>query len=120
MEVLLRTEAGGRPAESVTMGGKTLGSYEVVAKLGQGGMGEVWRARDTKLGRDVALKILPDVFAHDEDRVARFSREARQAPGCNFVHVAGCLILISSRPQGLGSVPVFTDSSRKEHPDENE
>ena len=50
--------------------GTHLGSYEVTALIGQGGMGEVYRARDTKLGRDVALKILPDAFANDPDRLA--------------------------------------------------
>ena len=49
--------------------GSTLGPYEVTAKIGQGGMGEVYRARDTKLGRDVALKVLPDVFASREPRL---------------------------------------------------
>ena len=53
--------------------------YEVVAPLGAGGMGEVYRARDTKLGRDVALKVLPDAFAHDPERLARFEREAQVA-----------------------------------------
>ena len=48
--------------------GTRLGSYEFTAKIGQGGMGEVYRARDTKLGRDVALKVLPDVFADDPER----------------------------------------------------
>ena len=57
--------------------GKTLGSYQVVAKLGEGGMGEVYRARDARLNRDVAIKILPEAFAHDPDRLARFSREAQ-------------------------------------------
>ncbi len=57
--------------------GVRLGSYEVTALIGQGGMGEVYRARDTKLGRDVALKVLPDVFADDPERLARFQREAR-------------------------------------------
>ncbi len=51
--------------------GTRLGSYEVTALIGQGGMGEVYRARDTKLGRDVALKVLPDVFADDPERLAR-------------------------------------------------
>ncbi len=50
--------------------GKRLGAYEVIGLIGQGGMGEVYRARDTKLGRDVALKILPDAFANDPDRLA--------------------------------------------------
>ncbi|MGH9201127.1 MAG: serine/threonine protein kinase, partial [Vicinamibacterales bacterium] len=57
--------------------GTRLGSYEIRASLGAGGMGEVYRAHDTKLGRDVALKILPDAFASDPDRLMRFEREAR-------------------------------------------
>ena len=57
--------------------GTRLGLYEVIALIGQGGMGEVYRARDTKLGRDVALKVLPDLFADDPERLARFQREAR-------------------------------------------
>ena len=55
--------------------GTTLGPYQVTAKIGEGGMGEVYRARDTKLDRDVALKILPEAFATDPDRLARFQRE---------------------------------------------
>jgi serine/threonine protein kinase len=57
--------------------GTRLGVYEIVSKLGEGGMGEVRRGRDTKRNRDVAIKILPDAFAHDADRVARFTREAQ-------------------------------------------
>jgi eukaryotic-like serine/threonine-protein kinase len=56
--------------------GTTVGSYEILAPIGAGGMGEVYRARDTKLNRDVALKILPQAFALDPDRLARFKREA--------------------------------------------
>ncbi len=56
--------------------GSSLGVYEVTAKIGEGGMGEVYQARDTKLNRDVALKVLPDLFAADADRLARFQREA--------------------------------------------
>src|SRR5215471_2121017 len=56
--------------------GQQLGSYEITALLGKGGMGEVYRARDTKLKRDVAIKILPDEFSSDPDRVSRFQREA--------------------------------------------
>ncbi len=56
--------------------GTTLGHYEVVSLIGKGGMGEVWRARDTKLGREVAIKTLPEEFAKDVDRLARFEREA--------------------------------------------
>ncbi len=57
--------------------GTRLGPYDVTALIGQGGMGEVYRAHDTKLGRDVALKVLPDVFADDPERLARFQREAK-------------------------------------------
>jgi eukaryotic-like serine/threonine-protein kinase len=56
--------------------GSRLGDYEIVAPLGAGGMGEVYRARDAKLRREVALKVLPQAFAGDPDRLARFEREA--------------------------------------------
>ena len=56
--------------------GSRLGHYEVTALIGEGGMGEVYQATDTKLKREVALKILPDAFAADPDRLARFQREA--------------------------------------------
>ncbi len=60
--------------------GTTLGPYAVTAKIGKGGMGEVYRARDTKLDRDVALKILPQAFTDDPDRLARFERERGSRP----------------------------------------
>ena len=68
--------------------GQRLGAYEVVAAIGAGGMGEVYRARDTKLRRDVALKILPDVFAFDPDRLARFEREAQVLASLNHPNIA--------------------------------
>src|SRR5688572_17673750 len=73
-----RTSARSRrsQAERTTMIGTMLGPYRVLEKLGEGGMGEVYRAHDTNLGRDVALKILPDSVAADADRLARFEREA--------------------------------------------
>ena len=63
--------------------GTRLGPYEVTALIGQGGMGEVYRAHDTKLDRDVALKVLPDVFADDPERLARFQREAKVLASLN-------------------------------------
>jgi serine/threonine protein kinase/Tol biopolymer transport system component len=67
--------------------GTRLGSYEVLAPLGAGGMGEVYRARDTKLGRDVALKILPQSLTHDPDRIARFTREAQVLASLNHPNI---------------------------------
>jgi len=69
--------------------GTRLASYEIVAALGAGGMGEVYRARDTKLGRDVAIKILPELFLTDPDRVARFQREAQLLAALNHPNIAG-------------------------------
>jgi serine/threonine-protein kinase len=68
--------------------GTRIGAYDVIAPLGAGGMGEVYRARDTKLGREVALKILPEAFAFDADRVARFEREAKILASLNHPHIA--------------------------------
>jgi Tol biopolymer transport system component len=67
--------------------GTRIGVHEIVALLGAGGMGEVYRARDTRLGRDVALKILPPPFTADTDRVARFEREARLLASLNHPHI---------------------------------
>src|SRR5688572_32107959 len=68
--------------------GTRLGPYEIVSAIGAGGMGEVYRARDTRLGRDVAIKILPDLFAADADRIARFQREAQMLAALNHPHIA--------------------------------
>ena len=67
--------------------GRRLGPYEIVAPLGAGGMGEVFRARDTRLGRDVAVKVLPEAFARDPDRLARFQREARAVAALSHPHI---------------------------------
>jgi Tol biopolymer transport system component/tRNA A-37 threonylcarbamoyl transferase component Bud32 len=67
--------------------GTTLGPYSVTAKIGEGGMGEVYRARDTKLDRDVALKVLPQAFTQDPDRLARFEREAKVLASLNHPNI---------------------------------
>jgi serine/threonine protein kinase/Tol biopolymer transport system component len=68
--------------------GQRLGPYEILSAIGAGGMGEVYRARDARLNRDVALKILPEIFAADPDRMARFEREARVLAALNHPHIA--------------------------------
>src|SRR5262245_1961136 len=73
---------------SVTSGAR-IGAYEVLAPIGRGGMGEVYRARDTRLKRDVALKILPESFANDSDRLARFQREAEVLASLSHPNIAG-------------------------------
>ena len=67
---------------------QTIAHYRIMAKLGEGGMGEVWRATDTKLGREVAIKILPAAFAADTDRLARFQREAQVLASLNHPNIA--------------------------------
>ena len=68
--------------------GQRLGSYEIVGPIGAGGMGEVYRATDTRLGRDVALKLLPEAFARDPDRLARFEREAKVLASLSHPNIA--------------------------------
>ena len=72
---------------SLTSGTK-LSSYEILDPIGAGGMGEVYRARDTKLGREVAVKVLPEAFAQNEERLARFEREARLLASLNHPNIA--------------------------------
>ncbi len=69
--------------------GETLANYKILDKLGEGGMGEVWRAQDTTLGREVAIKVLPEAFTADDDRLARFEREARVLATFNHPRIAG-------------------------------
>src|SRR5262245_55596428 len=68
--------------------GTRFGSYEIQSVLGSGGMGEVYRALDTKLKRDVAIKILPEQFSRDADRVSRFQREAEALAALNHANIA--------------------------------
>jgi serine/threonine protein kinase len=72
----------------MSMIGKTLGNFEITSQLGKGGMGEVYQAKDRKLGRDMAIKVLPEEFARDADRVARFQREAKLLASLNHPNIA--------------------------------
>src|SRR5580700_10364656 len=69
--------------------GTKLGPYEIQSPLGAGGMGEVYRARDTRLGRDVAIKVLPEALAHEADRLRRFEQEARTVAALNHPNILG-------------------------------
>ncbi len=68
--------------------GTRLAHYEILEPIGKGGMGEVYRARDTKLDRDVAIKVLPEEFAANEERVSRFEREAKLLASLNHPNIA--------------------------------
>jgi serine/threonine protein kinase len=77
-----------RPAQQMALTpGTRLGAYEITGLLGEGGIGTVYRARDTKLDREVALKILPELFASDPDRLARFEREAKTLAALSHAHI---------------------------------
>ena len=92
--LLAHREAGGFAEKGVGIGdlgldliGREIGSYRIVSLIGAGGMGEVYRARDTKLGRDVAIKVLPSAFTSDRDRLTRFEREARALATLNHPNI---------------------------------
>src|SRR5689334_3318706 len=72
----------------MTLIGRRLGVYQIDSLLGAGGMGEVYRARDTRLGREVAIKVLPETFIADRERLLRFEREARLLASLNHPHIA--------------------------------
>src|SRR5687768_9532466 len=82
--------------------GSRLGAYEILGALGSGGMGEVFRARDTRLNRDVAIKVLPPLFADDPDRLARFGREAQTLAALNHPNIAQIHGLEESQGPGSG------------------
>src|SRR5262249_31269678 len=99
----------GTAGDSTSLIGRELGPYAITARLGAGGMGEVYRARDTKLGRDVAIKILPRLFTSDPERLARFEREARVLAALNHPQIGaiygledldGCPALILELVEG--------------------
>ena len=100
--------------------GRTLGPYQVLEKLGEGGMGEVYRARDTKLQRDVAVKVLPEGVAADPERLARFAREAQALAALNHPNIAAVYAVEGAGPRhgvgrrrGLvGAHPARADSAR--------
>ena len=92
---------------------QTIAHYRITAKLGQGGMGEVYRATDTKLDREVAIKILPESFAGDKNRVPRFKREARVLAALNLntvidanLRLCLCLVLLGSGSTALADEQV--------------
>jgi len=78
--------------------GSRIGPYEIVGLLGAGGMGEVYRARDAKLNREVAIKILPEAFAGDAERLARFNREAQSLAALNHPNIAAIYGMESPSP----------------------
>ncbi len=85
--------------------GTTLAHFKITDKLGEGGMGEVYRAEDTKLGRQVAIKVLPDAVANDPERLARFEREAKVLAALNHPHVAAIYSIESALPAGRPGAP---------------
>ena len=80
------------------MTGQTIGVYRIVELIGEGGMGRVYRATDTTLGREVAIKVLPDAFAADHDRVVRFEREAKTLASLNHPNIAAVYGFETSGP----------------------
>ena len=95
-------------AQLALTSGTRLGVYEISAPIGEGGMGQVYRATDTALGRQVAIKILPDAFAGDAERLARFEREAKTLASLNHPHIAAIYGFEKSAPStGSGQAAVY-------------
>ena len=98
---VLLAETGAKRLE-----GQRVGPYQITSWIGAGGMGEVYRARDAKLGRDVAIKVLPRTFASDSDRLARFDREARMLGSLNHPHI-GAIYGVEESPSTVpGQTPI--------------
>lgn len=106
----LETPAGamtsdiGETARTTNFEGRRIGPYQIAARIGAGGMGEVYRAHDTKLGRDVAIKMLPAVFTSDPERLSRFEREARMLAALNHPYIGAIY--------GLEEITEFTASGQ--------
>ena len=83
--------------------GTRLGVYQITAQIGEGGMGAVYRATDTSLSRQVAIKVLPDAFAADPERLARFEREAKTLASLNHPHIAAIYAVEKSGPSTLSA-----------------
>ena len=94
--------------------GTRIGAYEVTSLLGAGGMGEVYRARDTRLGRDVAIKVLPADFADDPERVERFAQEARAAAALNHPNILSVFDLVTFGDSPCLVAEVLTGESLRE------
>jgi len=87
------------------MVGTTLSHYKVIEKIGQGGMGVVYRAEDTNLSREVAIKVLPEQFTQDPQRLARFEREAKLLASLNHPNIAAIYGLEEDEPSNLCALP---------------
>ena len=92
--------------------GRTLGHYRIVDELGKGGMGEVYRARDEVLGREVAIKVLPEGLTQDPERLARFEREAKVLAAVNHPHIAAIYALESAELADVEAGPYKGSPSR--------
>ena len=94
--------------------GHKLGPYEILEQLGAGGMGEVWLAQDTRLGRKVAVKVLPEQYAGDPERLARFEQEARASAALNHPHI-GLSGLSKNSPASRGMVSPVASRNLRRH-----
>ena len=104
------------PMGAKLLEGQRVGPYQIASRIGAGGMGEVYRARDARLGRDVAIKMLPRAFASDPDRLARFDREARMLASLNHPSHEYVSMVLSGRadhfPQGAAGPRCKAEGAR--------